>query len=269
MPDEDNEGWHVRVGNTLNALEIIELSADQSALRSLWTVARADDGRRIARIYVAPDLESHEASQVLQKAMGVLDREDIEETRDTPAQQISKFFAKLEVSRPELRVSGVILPDNESSQGVLVQSVSHVWYTLVQQVQADWALAYQIPSAIWEEIVAGAYHKAGFDEVVLTPRSGDHGRDVIAIKRGVGSIKILGSVKAYKPGHLVGYDDVRALLGVMSGERDTSKGIITTTSAFPPKIMSDPFIAPFVPTRLELMDGKALQAWLADLSRKG
>jgi restriction system protein len=73
-------------------------------------------------------------------------------------------------------------------------------------------------------------------------------------------------VKAYKPGKLVRYDDVRALLGVMSGEPDTSKGIITTTSDFPPNIRSDPYIAPFLPTRLELMNGEQLRTWLTDLA---
>ena len=53
----------------------------------------------------------------------------------------------------------------------------------------------------WEEMIAGAYSRAGFDEVILTPRSGDYGRDVIAIRKGIGCIKIIGSVKAYKPGH--------------------------------------------------------------------
>ena len=87
-------------------------------------------------------------------------------------------------------------------------------------------------------------------------------------RRGVGTIKVIGSVKAYKPGLLVDYDDVRALLGVMTDERDTSKGIITTTSDFPPNIMKDPFIAPFVPYRLELMNGKALQEWLRKLASR-
>src|SRR5262249_58606614 len=119
----------------------------------------------------------------------------------------------------------------------------------------------------WEEIVAGAFNKAQY-EVTLTPRSGDHGRDVIAIKRGVGCIKIIGSVKRYAPGNLVGYDEIRALLGVLSGERDASKGIITTTSGFPPKIADDPFIAPFMPTRLELMDGEKLKAWLISLQKR-
>jgi len=33
----------------------------------------------------------------------------------------------------------------------------------------------------WEEMIAAAFHEAKFDEVILTPQSGDHGRDVIAI----------------------------------------------------------------------------------------
>jgi restriction system protein len=90
---------------------------------------------------------------------------------------------------------------------------------------------------------------------------------VIAIKHGVGCIKIIGSVKAYAPGNLVGYDDVRALLGVMGGERNVSKGIIATTSDFPPLIGNDPFISPFMPTRLELLNGKQLQECLTALNK--
>jgi restriction system protein len=126
-------------------------------------------------------------------------------------------------------------------------------------------VAYQLRPEQWEELVAGAFKKAGYDDVTLTPRFGDHGRDVIAIKRGVGCVKVIGSVKAYNIGHLVPYDAVRALLGVMSGERDVSKGIITTTSDFPPLIAKDPYIAPFLPTRLELVNGANLQKWLTEL----
>jgi len=32
-------------------------------------------------------------------------------------------------------------------------------------------------------MIAGVYKESGFDEVTLTPRSGDFGRDVIAIKK--------------------------------------------------------------------------------------
>jgi restriction system protein len=92
--------------------------------------------------------------------------------------------------------------------------------------------ASQLTPEAWEELIAGAFKKDGYDEAILTPRSGDHGRDVIAIRRGL---------KAYAPNRLVPYDAVRALPGVMLGELDASKGIVTTTSDFPPLIEKDPY----------------------------
>ena len=52
-------------------------------------------------------------------------------------------------------------------------------------------LAFEIPSYKWEELIAAAFDYAGYDEVILTPRSGDHGRDVIATKNGIGAIRII------------------------------------------------------------------------------
>jgi restriction system protein len=166
-----------------------------------------------------------------------------------------------------LSVSSIIIADEKTSEGILIKSTSAIWREIAQKVGNDWSLAYQIPPEKWEEMVAGAFKEDGFDQVTLTPRSGDHGRDIIAIRRGVGCIKIIGSVKAYGPGKIVPYDAVRSLLGVMSGERDTSKGMITTTSEFPPNIETDPFIAPFLPTRLELLNGPKLKAWLGELAK--
>jgi restriction system protein len=147
----------------------------------------------------------------------------------------------------------------------LVQSASAVWDGIVKELSTDWSLAYKIPYERWEEIVAGAFKKEGYDEVTLTPRSGDLGRDVIAIKHGVGCVKVLGSVKAFAPDHIVPYDAVRSLMGVIASERDTSKGIITTTSDFPPLIEKDELIAPLLPTRLELINGAKLQKWLTSI----
>jgi restriction system protein len=119
-----------------------------------------------------------------------------------------------------------------------------------------------MPSEKFEELIAGASKKDGYDEVILTPRSGDDGRDVIAIKKGVGSVKILGSVKRYAPNRPVRFDDVRALLGVLSAEPDSSKGMIVTSSNFPTGLPDNPKIKKFLPTRLELMDGRQLSEWL-------
>ena len=102
--------------------------------------------------------------------------------------------------------------------------------------------------------------------MILTPRSGDKGRDVIATKRGIGSIRFFDQVKAYRPGHLVRAEEVRAMIGVIIGAGNVSKGIITTTSGFAPRVTEDAFIKPFMPYRLELKPRDDLLAWLAELS---
>jgi restriction system protein len=167
-----------------------------------------------------------------------------------------------------LSVSSILIPDKKAAEGLLLKSTSVIWTEIVRRLNKSWDTAYQIPPEKWEEIIAGAFHKAGYDEVILTPRSGDYGRDVIAVKHGVGCIKIIGSVKAYRADRLVRHDDVRALLGVLSGEQNASKAIITTTADFAPGIKSDPIIRPFLPTRLELMNGKELRKWLSGLLKK-
>jgi restriction system protein len=167
----------------------------------------------------------------------------------------------------ELSLSSLIIPKSRTHEGILIQSTSAVWFELAQQLSTDLSIAFQLTPAQMEELVAGAFQKAGYDEVTVTHRSRDRGRDVIAIKRGVGCVKIIGSVKLYAPGKPVRYDAIRALLGVLGGERDASKGIITTTSDFPPRVRSDPIIAAALDTRLELMNGGALQRWLAELTR--
>jgi restriction system protein len=180
---------------------------------------------------------------------------------------VDAVFAHQALNTPVM-VGGLVVPERKTTEGVLIKSASVAWVEVARQLKTDWSLAYRIPSEKWEELIAGAYSRAGFDEVILTPRSGDYGRDVIAIRNGIGCIKIIGSVKAYKPSHLVSYDDVRALAGVLLGEQDASKGIISTTSDFPPRILSDPILAPLMPTRLELMNGAQLQKWLADLLKQ-
>lgn len=174
-------------------------------------------------------------------------------------------FTEFDAAQAEALISGVIVPERKSSEGTLVKSYSLMWLSIINTLQNDWTEAFKIPAYRWEEIMAGAFSRAGFDEVVLTPRSRDFGRDVIAIKHGVGSIKIINSVKAYAPGNTVKYDDVRATIGVMASELNVSKAIVSTTSSFPPRIEEDPLISALMPTRLELLDGKSLRKWLGSL----
>jgi len=155
----------------------------------------------------------------------------------------------------------------DTPDGRLIRGVALPWYDIMRMLKQDPDSMYNIGFEKWEEIIAGAYVRAGFDEVILTPRSGDFGRDVIATIRGVGSIRIYDQVKAYSPGHLVTANDVRALLGVITGAQNVSKGVITTTSDFAPGVASDPFLAPHIPFRLELKPREPLLKWLDELSR--
>ena len=114
-----------------------------------------------------------------------------------------------------------------------------------------------------EELIAGAYERQGWSEVILTPRSGDKGRDIIATKPGIGSIRFYDQVKAYKPGHIVKADEVRAMYGVLNLHQNVSKAIVTTTSQFAPGVF-DEFKAA-MPYRLELKDRAPLLEWLQQI----
>lgn len=169
---------------------------------------------------------------------------------------------------PSIFTQALIVPQRKSQAGVLVESICFPWLELVRLLKEDPSLAFRIDPFKWEEIIAGAYKKAGFDEVLVTNRSGDFGRDVIAVKHGVGCVRFIDSVKRYAPGHPVPADDVRALLGVLQSDRSATKGVLTTTSTFAPRIADDPFIKPFIPFRLELVDGSELMRRLGELARK-
>jgi restriction system protein len=132
-------------------------------------------------------------------------------------------------------------------------------------IQRDPESIYGIDPRVWEELIAGAYERAGY-EAILTPRSGDYGRDVVATKHGIGSIRIFDQVRAKQPGNVVTAEEARAMLGVITGHQNVSKGVLTTTSSFAPRLLQDPGISPFVPYRLELRDRDTLLPWLEELS---
>lgn len=158
----------------------------------------------------------------------------------------------------ELLLGAIVEPVDKVKDGDVVRLLTSAWLELVRMMQSNPNILYTIDPRKLEELIAGAYDKSGFDRVVLTPRSGDLGRDVIAEKHGWGCVKIVEQVKAFKPGHLVTANDVRALGHILAADQSTSKGIITTTSDFAPRIKDDPLIAPFMPTRIELVNGKTL-----------
>ena len=167
----------------------------------------------------------------------------------------------------DLMLQTVVVAGDKTTEGRLIEAVAFPWFHIIDLLVRDPTIVHQIPSYKWEELIAGAYTLFGFDEVTLTPRSGDHGRDVIAIKKGFGSVRVIDQVKAFKPGHLVTANDVRALIGVLHWD-GASKAYLTTTSDFAPRIRTDPSITSFMPSRLELVNGKKLLMTLEELAKK-
>ncbi|MBS4099134.1 MAG: restriction endonuclease [Sulfuricella sp.] len=169
---------------------------------------------------------------------------------------------------PEITLKSVLEPIEKTTEGDLVTYIADAWLEIVRILLKDPEGAYQIGPRKWEEIIAGAWSRAGFDQVELTPRSGDKGRDVIACKYGVGSIRIVDQVKAYKPGHVVTAEEVRAMIGVISLDPNVSKGVITTTSTFAPRLLEDRHLKDHIPYRLELKSRETLFPWLSKLSQE-
>ena len=190
------------------------------------------------------------------------------------AQQMAAVLASVEQQRnnalldsPSVLLQAVIIPGDKTAEGQLVEAVAVPWFEIIELIIRSPDAIYEIDWRKWEEIIAGAYKQQGF-EVELTPRSNDKGRDVIATLRGFGSVRFFDQVKAYRPGHVVTAEEVRAMVGVLSLQPDISKGLVTTTSSFAPGIMEDPDIARFMPHRLELKPRDALLDWLASIAKK-
>jgi len=155
-----------------------------------------------------------------------------------------------------------------NNDGLLVAAVQIPWRRILSEFKRDPSSRFQFANnpRAFEEFIAGAYQESGeWDEVVLTPRSRDGGRDVIVSKHGFGSVRFLEQAKAYSPGTLVTHDDIRAMLGVLTTDPNSSKAIITTTADFQPEIYTSKEFAPFLPYRLELKDGAQLLEWLGKL----
>ncbi len=84
----------------------------------------------------------------------------------------------------------------------------------------------------FERFIATLIEQLGFEDVILTPRSGDRGRDVLATKRIHGiSIMFAFECKRYKAP--VDPDIMRALLGtIVHRDSRANKGVLVTTSNF-------------------------------------
>ena len=87
-------------------------------------------------------------------------------------------------SLPSLLLQVVVTLGEKTDEGHIIEAVAPAWFEIAKLVASDPSAIYQIGYQKWEDMIAAWYKAYGFDEVTLTPRSGDLGRDVIAVKKG-------------------------------------------------------------------------------------
>jgi restriction system protein len=154
---------------------------------------------------------------------------------------------------------------DRTPEGLDIHAPTATWFEIGRQLKRDPDFRFEFTSkpTKFEEFLAGAYKLQGWDAVTLTPRSGDKGRDVIAITSKMSAIRVLDQAKANSPTNLVSQNDVRAIFGVLRLDHSATKGIITTTSDFA-RGVADEF-QNVIPYQLETKNGEQFLEWIRQL----
>jgi restriction system protein len=163
-----------------------------------------------------------------------------------------------------LALHAIIQRYGTTADGELIRAIAPPFLELLKEIERDPKFLFYFTKhpRKFEEFIAAAYDRAGYEEVTLTPQRGDGGRDVIAVKKGFGSVRILEQTKAYAERRRVTHEEVRAMLGTLSTDSNASKGVITTTADFEPGVLKGTEFARFMPHRLELKNGQQLREFL-------
>ena len=78
-----------------------------------------------------------------------------------------------QVMLPPLLLPTILEIGDSAQEGVLVRAVGYAWLGFVSAMLQDPRIMYDLNPRRLEELVAGGWKRAGADEVILTPRSGD------------------------------------------------------------------------------------------------
>jgi restriction system protein len=165
-------------------------------------------------------------------------------------------------------LQALLRPESEALRSRNIQALAIPWLDIVELIYRDPRSVYARPPNKWEEFIAGSFIKGGFEEVTVSQRSHSHDKEVMARKKNLGTICVIDSFKAYRPGRLVKADDVKTMWSVLQDDKSVV-GIVSTNSKFEPRMRHDPFILQFLPSRLELIEGDRLANILTDFNTAG
>lgn len=167
---------------------------------------------------------------------------------------------------PVITTQAIIAVVDQNPEGSVINFLDPYFHQLVETMLQNRILVYEQDWRRWEQILAAAYSKAGY-HVTLTPRSRDKGRDLIAEKKGVASVKILGQMKRYREDRRISLQEVDSLLGTFMRDEHATHAVFATTSSFAPGIFQEDSINRLIPNPLKLMDIEDLMTWFRSLYR--
>lgn len=145
----------------------------------------------------------------------------------------------------------------------LLKGVNYLPFDLIKSFRDEPTLMRQISPRDFEVVVAEILARLQFEDVELTSRSADGGKDIIARRTVNGiSMKFFFECKRYGPDQKVGVPHLRSLLGAVSQHPSQANiGVLATTSTFTQKgvelITSD--------ARLDGKDIDDLEGWLNEI----
>lgn len=161
-----------------------------------------------------------EFASALAARIRALDLEHLLKLEDPSAESVEH----LELDRSEI---------TERNRDVIL-SVARLPFKLIAKILRSPQEIRNLTPRQFEEFVADVLAELGFTDIVLTPRSGDGGKDVIASNMINGiPLAFYFECKKYAEGNKVQLDTLRTLLGTMAHEAtQVNKGVLVTTSTF-------------------------------------
>ena len=121
-------------------------------------------------------------------------------------------------------------------EGEVVDINPDVFIQFIHDLTLDYEILKRMSPRDFERAIAAVYARTGrFDRVILTPRSGDEGRDVVLESVEWGGRRMIVELKRYRR-RRISADMVNSLIGVLTGEQRGSRAAFMTTSRFAPRL---------------------------------
>lgn len=161
-------------------------------------------------------------------------------------------------------INGNPLSSETSETKIITQTIEVVNDSLIERVNNNPGLIYQMTPRNFEELVAELLEREGF-KVNLTKQTRDGGKDIfVAQKNHLGNFLYYVECKQYAPENPVGVNLVRELYGTISADRATA-GLLVTSSYFTKDAIS---FTQNIQHQLSLKGYLDLKQWIIDICKK-